>query len=175
MKFYIATSNLNLDNILQSECILPPIHYSRRCSGYKTYEQLDELRFIESIVLFKYPVRFNINDMGRYNFPMLIEFEDDSQTCDFSDKEIQEYKQSVINKLFAILGIFEDCEAINDYSGYTAYIKRLTREFNGLYNMFGIVNFLSVVSILEGSQVPIEHSEVKRIVFHCISLVKKAR
>ena len=89
MKFYIATSNLNLDNILQSECILPPIHYSRRCSGYKTYEQLDELRSIESIVLFKYPVRFNINDMGRYNFPMLIEFEDDSQTCDFSDKEIQ--------------------------------------------------------------------------------------
>ena len=89
MKFYIATSNLNLDNILQSECILPPIHYSHRCSGYKTYEQIDVLRSIESIVLFKYPVRFYINDMGRYNFPMLIEFEDDSQTCDFSDKEIQ--------------------------------------------------------------------------------------
>ena len=92
----------------------------------------------------------------------------DFNGIEFSDKEIQEYKQSVINKLFAILGIFEDCEAINDYSGYTAYIKRLTREFNGLYNMFGIVNFLSVVSILE-------HSEVKRLVFHCISLVKKAR
>ena len=86
----------------------------------------------------------------------------DFNGINFSDKEIQEYKQSVINKLFAILGIFEDCEAINDYSGYTAY-------------MFGIVNFLSVVSILEGSQVPIEHSEVKRLVFHCISLVKKAR
>ena len=96
----------------------------------------------------------------------------DFNGINFSDKEIQEYKQSVINKLFAIL---EDCEAINDYSGYTAYIKRLTREFNGLYNMFGIVSFLSVVSILEGSQVPIEHSEVKRLVFHCISLVKKAR
>ena len=99
----------------------------------------------------------------------------DFNGINFSEKEIQEYKQSVINKLFAILGIFEDCEAINDYSGYTAYIKRLTREFNGLYNMFGIVNFLSVVSILEGSQVPIEHSEVKQLVFHCISLVKKAR
>ena len=70
----------------------------------------------------------------------------DFNGINFSDKEIQEYKQSVINKLVAILGIFEDCEAINDYSGYTAYIKRLTREFNGLYNMFGIVNFLSVVS-----------------------------
>lgn len=87
----------------------------------------------------------------------------DYNGIEFSEKEIQEYKQSVINKLFAILGIYEDCEVINDYSGYTAYVKRLTREFNGLYNMFGIVNFLSVVSILEGSQVPIEHSEVKQL------------
>ena len=44
MKFYIPTSNLNLDNILQSECILPISHYSHRCSGYKTFEQIDELR-----------------------------------------------------------------------------------------------------------------------------------
>lgn len=99
----------------------------------------------------------------------------DFNGIEFSDKEIQEYKQSVINKLFAILGIFEDCEAINDYSGYTTYTRRLARELNGLYDIFGIVNFLSIVSILEGMKVPIEHSEVKRLVFHCISLVKKAR
>ena len=99
----------------------------------------------------------------------------DFNGIEFSEKEIQEYKQSVINKLFAILGIFEDCEITKDYTGYTTYIKRLTREFNGLYNMFGVVNFLSVVSVLEGMQVPIEHSEVKQLVFHCISLVKKAR
>lgn len=99
----------------------------------------------------------------------------DFNGIEFSDKEIQEYKQSVINKLFAILGIFEDCEIINDYSGCTTYIRRLAREFNGLYDMFGIVNFLSVVSVLESMQVPIEHSEVKQLVFHCISLVKKAR
>lgn len=99
----------------------------------------------------------------------------DYNGIEFSDKEIQEYKQSVINKLFAILGIFEDCEIINDYSGYTTYIRRLAREFNGLYDMFGIVNFLSIVSVLEGMKVPIEHSEVKQLVFHCISLVKKAR
>lgn len=99
----------------------------------------------------------------------------DYNGIEFSDKEIQEYKQSVINKLFAILGIFEDCEIINDYSGYTTYIRRLAREFNGLYDMFGIVNFLSIVSILDGMKVPIEHSEVKQLVFHCISLVKKAR
>lgn len=89
MKFYIPTSNLNLDNILQSECILPFSHYSHRCSGYKTFEQIDELRFFDAIVLFKYPVKFQINDTGRYNFPMLIELEDVMQTCDFADKEIQ--------------------------------------------------------------------------------------
>ncbi len=90
MKLYIPTSNLNLDNILQSECILPFSHYSHRCSGYKTFEQIDELRSFEAIVLFKYPVLFQINDTGRYNFPMLIELEDDIQTCDFVDKEIQD-------------------------------------------------------------------------------------
>lgn len=89
MKFYIPTSNLNLDNILQSECILPYSHYSHRCSGFKTFEQIDELRSYEAIVLFKYPVQFLINDTGRYNFPMLIELEDDIQTSDFADKEIQ--------------------------------------------------------------------------------------
>lgn len=90
MKFYIPTSNLNLDNILQSECILPILHYSKRCSGYKNYEQIEELRHFQGIVLFKYPVSFTINDSGRYNFPMLIELEDDKQTYDFADNEVQE-------------------------------------------------------------------------------------
>lgn len=90
MKFYIPTSNLNLDNILQSECILPISHYSHRCSGYNTFEQIDELRPFEAIVLFKYPVQFQINDSGRYNFPILIEIEDDIQTSDFADNEIQD-------------------------------------------------------------------------------------
>lgn len=89
MKFYIPTSNLNLDNILQSECILPISHYVQRCSGYNTYEQIEELRSFGSIVLFKYPVQFWINDKGRYNFPVLIEIEDDKQTYDFVDDEMQ--------------------------------------------------------------------------------------
>ena len=90
MKFYFPTSILNLNNILQSECILPFSHYSHRCSGYKTFEQIDELRPFEAIVLFKYPVQFQINDSGRYNFPILIEIEDDIQTSDFADNEIQD-------------------------------------------------------------------------------------
>ena len=42
MKFYIPTSSLNMDNLLQSECILPISHYVQRLSGYKLYEQIDE-------------------------------------------------------------------------------------------------------------------------------------
>ena len=83
MKFYIPTSSLNMDNLLQSECILPISHYVQRLSGYKLYEQIEELRPFNAIVLFKYPVQFTINDVGRYNYPVLIEFEDDVQTQDF--------------------------------------------------------------------------------------------
>lgn len=83
MKFYIPTSNINLDNILQSECILPPNHYSQRISGYKSFEQIEELRSFSSIVLFEHPIQFNIVDTGRYNFPILIEVEDEYQCQDF--------------------------------------------------------------------------------------------
>lgn len=83
MKYYIPTSNINLDNILQSECILPPTHYNQRLSGYKSFEQIEELRSFSSIVLFDYPIQFNIVDTGRYNFPILIEVEDEYQCQDF--------------------------------------------------------------------------------------------
>lgn len=83
MKYYIPTSNINLDNILQSECILPPTHYSQRISGYNSFEQIEQLRSFGTIVLFDYPVYFTINDTGRYNFPILIEIEDEYQSNDF--------------------------------------------------------------------------------------------
>ena len=83
MKYYIPTSNINLDNILQSECILPPTHYNQRISGYNSFEQIEQLRSFSSIILFDYPVHFTINDIGRYNFPILIEIEDEYQSNDF--------------------------------------------------------------------------------------------
>ncbi len=83
MKYYIPTSNINLDNILQSECILPPAHYNQRISGYNSFEQIEQLRSFSSIILFDYPVHFTINDIGRYNFPILIEIEDEYQSNDF--------------------------------------------------------------------------------------------
>lgn len=79
MKYYIPTSSLNLDNILQAECISPYPYYISRDTGYKSIEVIQELRGINKIVLFQYPVRFNIDDPNRYNYPLLIEVEDDYQ------------------------------------------------------------------------------------------------
>lgn len=79
MKYYIPTSSLNLDNILQAECISPYPYYISRDRGYKSIEVIQELRGIKKIVMFQYPVRFTIDDPNRYNYPLLIEVEDDYQ------------------------------------------------------------------------------------------------
>lgn len=79
MKYYIPTSSLNLDNILQAECISPSSFYSERETGYKSIEVIKELKGINRIVMFQYPVRFTIDDPNRYNYPLLIEVEDENQ------------------------------------------------------------------------------------------------
>ena len=99
----------------------------------------------------------------------------DFNGIEFSDKEIQEYKQSVINKLFAILGIFEECEESGDMSPFHSYLDRLIIEFRGIKDIFDICTFVSIVAILDGlrKEEQLNHKKVKSIVFHCISLVKK--
>ena len=80
MKYYIPTSSLNLDNILQSESISPSSFYAMRKTGYKTIEVLCEFKGINNkLLLFRYPIRFTIEDPNRYNFPLLIEVEDENQ------------------------------------------------------------------------------------------------
>ena len=79
MKYYIATSSLNLDNILQAESISPSSFYSVRKTGYKSIESIDEFRGINKLVLFQNPIHFTIEDPNRYNFPLLIEVEDENQ------------------------------------------------------------------------------------------------
>ncbi|WP_336617505.1 hypothetical protein [Bacteroides acidifaciens] len=87
MKYYIPTSSLNLDNILQAECISPESFYAQRLSGYRHFEQLDELRPFRQIILFSSPISFTINDPDRYNYPVLIEFEGTNQDQDFISAE----------------------------------------------------------------------------------------
>ena len=82
MKYYIATSSLNLDNILQSESISPLSFYLRRKTGYTNFEIIPELREIKAIVLFADPIIFSIKDHSRYNDPILIEIDDELQLND---------------------------------------------------------------------------------------------
>lgn len=79
MNYYIPTSSLNLDNILQAESISPFSFYAERISGYRHFEIIQELKGIDRIVLFQFPVSFSINDPNRYNYPLLIEVNDDNQ------------------------------------------------------------------------------------------------
>ena len=83
MKYYIPTSSLNLDEILQSESISPFSFYAQRKTGCQSIELIDEVKsYSNHIVLFGYPVSFSIKDTARYNFPLLIEIDDEEQLKD---------------------------------------------------------------------------------------------
>ena len=89
-----------------------------------------------------------------------------------SEDDIAYYNKRSINKLFAILGIFEECEESGDMSPFHSYLDRLIIEFRGIKDIF---TFVSIVAILDGlrKEEQLNHKKVKSIVFHCISLVKK--
>lgn len=60
-------------------------------------------------------------------------------------------------------------------SSFYSYLDRLIIEFNGVKNIFDITLFMSIVGILDGmmNKQNLTHKEVKSLVFHCISIVKK--
>jgi len=79
MKYYIASSSLNIDNILSSESISPCSFYSKRDFGYRTFQKIDNISINNSIVLFSELPFFEIQDFENENYPMVIEIEDDFQ------------------------------------------------------------------------------------------------
>ena len=92
-----------------------------------------------------------------------------------TDQQSKEYCSQCINKIFAILGIFEECEDSGDMSSYYSYLDRVIMEFNGIKDMFQITTFMSLVGVLDGLRLNenANHKQVRQIVFHCISLIKK--
>lgn len=60
-------------------------------------------------------------------------------------------------------------------STFNSYLDRLIIEFNGIKDIFDITIFMSIVGILNGmrSKDNLTHREVKSLVFHCISIIKK--
>jgi len=92
-----------------------------------------------------------------------------------TDEQLSSYLESSVNRFFAILGIFEDCEKLNDFSTFNAYLDRLIVEFSGASSAFNSDVFISLLSILKGirEKNDISHKEVKSLVFHSISLIKR--
>lgn len=91
---YIATSSLNIDNILSTESISPFSFYIKRTFGYNNFDQIKELSDFDGILLFSKIPSFTINDNERESFPMVIAVNDDEQLEDI--KKIGEFKSCEI-------------------------------------------------------------------------------
>lgn len=89
MKYYVATSSLNIENILSTESISPASSYKSRSFGYQSFNQLDELKSFNCIMLFSVIPHFFIEDEQRENYPMIIQIDDDLQLNEI--REVGEY------------------------------------------------------------------------------------
>lgn len=96
---------------------------------------------------------------------------------EISDEILNKYFDALINKIFAILGVYEDCDKIKDFSNYDIYLDRVLTELSGGYYVIGFDNFISLSNILTGIKYSdkINHRKVKSLVFHCISMIKKMK
>ena len=97
--------------------------------------------------------------------------------AEISQTELIDYLNTVINRLFAVLGIFEDCSEINDMTNYYIYLERVIYEMSGGYENLGAGNFLQIVNVLCGlrDDEKVTHRKVKSTIFHCISVVNKIK
>lgn len=104
------------------------------------------------------------------------------------DSQINKYIDGLIGKVFAILGVYEDCTELNCYDIFDSYIYRVICELRGFYRLTNATSFLSLSSILEDlhqsvledslkdiTERKVTHKRVKSLVFHCISIIKKER
>ena len=115
MKKYIATSSLNLENILSTESISPFSFYKIRSFGYQNFVLLDVLKNIDCILLFSEIPYFYIEDNQRENNPMIIQIDDDQQLSDikevgaFSNCKIFAFTRTIhINPVNATFLFFTD-------------------------------------------------------------------
>lgn len=92
-----------------------------------------------------------------------------------SSKEFEEYREGCINKLFAILPIFEECSKSSDLTGYYTYLNRVVFELSGVNKVFGANAFLTIIGILTSMMEDKNPTKkvVKALTFHCISVLKK--
>lgn len=93
----------------------------------------------------------------------------------FQPEELSIYINKMINKVFAILGIYEDCEKISDFDTYQTYVQRVIIEMIGFSRNYPHPTLVSLVNLLTGiiNVKDLTHRQVKSIIFHTISSLKK--
>ena len=79
MKLFIATSSLNIDNILSTECIAPLSFYNARNYGYNTFCGLDLIPFKNVLILFSKIPYFEIRDDEHDSRPIVLEVDIDEK------------------------------------------------------------------------------------------------
>ena len=110
-----------------------------------------------------------------------------NEVC-INSSQLDVYMNGLIGKIFAILGVYEDCTDLNSYDIFDSYIFRVICELRGFYRLTNSTAFISLSSIfedlhckvMEDSKKNIEdreltHKRVKSLVFHCISVIKKEK
>lgn len=73
MKLFIASSSLNIDNILSTECIAPLSFYNARTYGYNTFCGLELIPFKNVLILFSKIPYFEIIDDENDSRPIVLE------------------------------------------------------------------------------------------------------
>lgn len=79
MKLYIATSSLNIDNILSTESIAPLSFYKARNYGYNSFFEINLIPFKNILVLFSKIPYFEIQDREHDSRPVVIEIDINEQ------------------------------------------------------------------------------------------------
>ena len=80
MKLFIATSSLNIDNILSTECIAPLSFYNARNYGYNTFCGLNLIPFKNVLILFSKIPYFEIRDDEHDSRPIVLEIDINEKT-----------------------------------------------------------------------------------------------
>ena len=90
-----------------------------------------------------------------------------------SGSDVNEYIIKLINEVFAILPIYEECEIADDFKRFHVYLERLIMETAGGYFNLGTKGYLTLTNVLTGVNIStqLNHANVKSLTFYCISIL----
>lgn len=114
-KLYIPTSTLNFNNIMSSESISPASFYAIRGYGYRSIEKVCANNFDNRILLYEYYPIYQIEDVERDNYPLVIEI-DTSQLGDgviLENAGLYYSEQTIYFNALTTVFIFHDKGGIN--------------------------------------------------------------